>query len=243
MSTFLELTQELVAELGIGGANNGATVPTAVTGQTGQLWNAVNWIKQAHNNIGLLHTDWHFLWTEYSETVAAGDQTPPAHSTATEVVKHWDRGSFWLDRDTATQVQLTFVPWNEFRRLYLPGSAVASAGTPAIISAKPDNSLILDVLPQQSYTLTAEFWRRPTVLAADADTPDFPQEYHRLVICEAAIKYGNKEAAFEVIQGMEAEYITILEEMRSDQLPERYYDRMSAMDSFIEVDIPGFAND
>lgn len=238
MSDYLTLTQELVAELGIGGANNGATVPSAVASQTGQLWNAANWIKQAHNNICLLHTDWNFLWTEYSESLVVGNTTIPAHS-GSETVKKWDRGSFFLNMST-DGAQLDWMDWPTFRKAVRAGYGNRSNGKPTTFTIKPDNTVLLDNPSDDTYTLDAAFWKRPTVLSADGDVPDLPQEYHRLIICEAAIKYANKEAAIEIIQGMEAEYLLLYHELQADQLPEREVDRMGADDHELTVEIPGY---
>lgn len=238
MATYLQLTQKLVAELGIGGANNGATVPSAVTSQTGQLWNAANWIAEAHNNLCLLHTDWNFLSTDYSESLVVGNTTIPAHS-GSEVVKKWDRSSFFLDMAT-DGAQLEFMDWPTFRSAIRAGYSNRSNGKPTTFTIKPDGSVLLDNPSDSTYTLTAEFWKRPTVLAADGDTGDIPQEYQRLIICEAAIKYANKEAAVEIVQGMEAEYLLLYHEMQADQLPMRESDRMGAEDHELTVAIPGY---
>jgi hypothetical protein len=243
MSTFLELAQELVTELGIGGANQGATVPTTVLSQTGQLWNAVNWIKQAENNVNLLHTDWQYLALEYAETLSIGSTAVPAHSTAGETVKMWDRQSFWINRAASTAAPLTWVPWEDFRRDILPGLAPTTNSKPTVITQKRDGSLLVDVPCDLAYALTGEFYRAPVKLAADADVPAMPAEYHRLIICEAAIKYGNKEAAAEVINGMEAEYEMLLEKLEGDQLIGGEYDNQHSQDVPIVIGIPGYEDE
>lgn len=241
MATYLELTQRLVAELGIGGADNGATVPTTVAAQTGQLWRAAYWIQQAHNNICLLHVDWDFLYFEYSEALTVGSEAVPAHSGA-ETPKKWNRSSFYLDLTASTGSQLEWMKWHQFRGQLRAGFAARGNARPGTITQKPDGTLLLDNPSDSAYTLSGEGWKRPTVLSADTDTPDFPEEYHRLIVCEAAIKYGNKEAALEIIQGMEAEYSLILAEMEADQLPDREYDRLAAQDIDLTMEIPGFSD-
>jgi len=243
MSTFLELVQELVTELGIGGANQGATVPPTVAGQVGQLWNAVNWIKQAENNINLLYSDWQYLGLEYAETLSIGSTAVPAHSTAGESVKMWDRGSLWLDKTTTRAAPLTWRDWEEFRATILPGAAPTTNSKPSIITQKRDGSLLVDTPCDLAYDLTGEFYRRPVLLDVDADLPAMPAEYHRIIVCEAAIKYGNKEAAPEVITGMEAEYEMLLDKLRSDQLIGGEYDNQYSQDLPIVIEIPGFDDD
>lgn len=238
MSTYLELVQELVTELGIGGANQGATVPDTVTGQVGQLWNATNWIKKANNNLNLMWSDWRYLSTEYAETLTVGLPSVPVHS-GSEIVKKWDRSSFWLDQTLTSAGPLTFLAWEDFRRDILPGP-LSTNTKPTIITQKRDGTLLLNAPSNATYAITAEFYKRPTLLAVDTDTPEMPQEFHRLIICEAAIKYGNKEAAAEVISGMEAEYEFLLMKLQTDQLLGGEFDDQYSQDIPLVMDIPGF---
>jgi hypothetical protein len=230
MSTYLELVQELVSELGIGGANQGGTVPDTVVNQTGQLWNAANWIKQANNNINVMWADWQYLAVEYSEALTVGSTTAPAHS-GSETVKKWDRGSFWIDQTLNSAGQLSWFLWEDFRRHVLPGPT-GSNSKPSAITQKRDGTLLVNVPPDASYTLTAEFYKRPALLATDTDEPEMPEEFHRIIVCEAAIKYGNKEAAAEVISGMEAEYAYLLDKLQTDQL--------NSQDLPVVIDVPGY---
>ncbi len=243
MATYLQLVQQLVTELGIGGTNQGATVPESVLAQKGQLWNAVNWIRQAENNINLLWADWNYLAVEYSEALTLASSAVPAHS-GTETVNKWDRDSFWLDITLTTAAQLEFMDWTQFRKTVLPGSAAnTSNGKPSIITEKRDGTMLIDSLSDAAYTLTAEFYKEPVLLSADTDTPAMPAQFHRIIVCEAAIKYGNKEAAGEVIQGMEAEYLYLMDKLEGDQLEGREFERLSSQDVPIEISIPGFPED
>ncbi len=244
MSTYLELVQELVTELGIGGANQGATVPATLVGVTGQLWNATNWIKQAENNLNLLHNDWRYLALEYSETLTISSTAVPVHSGSGETVKQWDRDSFYVDKTTTRAAPILFMNWEQFRRDILPGAPPTTDSKPTIITTKRDGTQIVDVPSDRAYALTAEFWRNPILLddTDDNDLPAMPAEFHRLIICEAAIKYGNKEAALEVINGMEAEYAFLLDKMESSQLEGGEYDNLHTQDVPIVIDIPGYGD-
>lgn len=241
MANYLTLVQELVTELGIGGANQGATVPESVTGQKGQLWNAVNWIKQANNNINLMWADWRYLSVEYAETLTVSSADVPVHS-GTEVAKKWDRSSFWLDRDQTSAGPLSYLSWEDFRRDVLPGPSSTDT-KPSVITQKRDGTLLLNAPCNSAYALTAEFYKRPALLAKDGDIPEMPEEFHRLIVCEAAIKYGNKEAAAEVISGMEAEYDFLLSKLMTDQLAGAEFDDQFSQDIPLVMDIPGFDDD
>jgi hypothetical protein len=235
--TYLELCKELVSELGIAGG----TGPTTVTGQTGLLGNACRWIRQANNDINVQWKNWRFLWTEYNGMVQAGIQSPPVPGTPAGVkVRQWDRSSVYLNKYTNSPVQLEFVPWPVFRAQY--GFGVPTAGQPAVFSVRPDNTLIMDRPTDAIYSITGEFWRRATLLAVDNDVPDMPDEYHRLIVCTAAVKYANKEDAPEVISGMEAEMFAMMFKLQSDQLDAFEFDTMSTQDVTAAMVLPGEAD-
>ena len=239
---YLQLVQSLVAELGIGGANNGGETPDTLAGVTGQLWNAKNWIQQADNNINVMWVNWDFLVVEYSETLTVGSTAVPAHS-GSEVVNKWDRDTFWINQTLTSAGQLEWMDWYDFRKTVLPGSASLGNAKPSTITAKRDNTPLINQPSNDTYALTAEFWKEPELMSVDDDVPLLPAQYHRLIICEAAIKYANKEAAPEIIQGMEAEYLYLLDKLEGDQLPGREYERLSTQDIPIEMEIPGFPAD
>lgn len=235
--TYLELCKELVSELGIAGG----TGPTTVVNQTGTLGNVCRWIRQANNDICVQWKNWRFLWTEYNEMMQAGVQAPPVPGTPAGVkVRQWDRSSIYLNKYTNSPVQLEFVPWEVFRAQY--GFGVPAAGQPFVFTVKPDNTLIVDRPVDAIYAITGEFWRRAKMLAADNDVSDIPDEYHRLIIATAAVKYANKEDAPEVISGMEAEMINLMDKLQSDQLPGFEYDRMSTQDVTAAMVLPGEAD-
>jgi hypothetical protein len=58
----------------------------------------------------------------------------------------------------------------------------------------------------------------------------------------AAVKYANKEDAPEVISGMEAEMINLMDKLQSDQLSGFEYDRMSTQDVTAAMVLPGEAD-
>jgi len=238
---YLQLCQELTTELGIAGAEGGGEVPAAVTGQTGQLANVVNWIARANDHVNNLHKDWRFLWTTYSESLVVSDRDAPANSNSSVSVRQWDRRSFWLNKAQDTQNELRYVPWQQFRRTFEPGTH-PEAGMPQNFSVKPDQSIVLDTPPDQAYTMTAEFWRRPARLESEGDTPMIPEDYHRIIVVGAGMLYGGKEAAPEVISYMSAEYATLLEQLRADQLAGHEHDTMSEVDEPILVEVPGYAD-
>jgi len=234
--TYLELVQSLVKELGLGGSNNTGTVPTTTVSQTGQLGDACNWIAQSILDIENTWRDWDFLQTDYSETLTVGSRSIPAHSGA-GTVREWDKRSFFLNYAGASPTELTFVDWRQFRPVFDVGNH-PTAGQPRYFSIKPNKEVILDTPPEQAYTLSASFWKKPTLISGDGTEPNIPDNYDRVIIAGAAIKYGNKAAAAEVIDGMAAEYEVGFLVLQSEMCPSFNAGGMSGDDQFLEMEIP-----
>ena len=70
MSTFLQLCSDTRRECGVAG-----TGPTAVTDQSGQLENIVNWVKNAFVEIQNRHQDWLWLKSTFTFDTTASDDT------------------------------------------------------------------------------------------------------------------------------------------------------------------------
>lgn len=227
---YLQACQDLVSELGLAGG----TGPTTVAGQRGELKNVTRWIRESFLWIDNLWGDWKYHWFQYSGSINAGSQQP---TPASVPVHHWDRASLWLDSGAAQAKKLNYMAWEEYRALYFHTATSPSA--PTTFTVLPDSSLITYPPSDVLHTLRGEAWRRPLVLVNDNDQPLLPVQYHRLAIARAAIMYGNREDAPEIIGGFEAEYKDLLEKLQGDQAPSFESTRVSSPDLLIEGAIPG----
>lgn len=235
--TNLELCQALVRELSIQGGSIAST-----SGQSGKLRLAVEWIGDACLWVDNLWRDWKYLWVQYEEMLSVGSRTPPVPSTPAGVkVRQWRRACFVLNPTSSTYKKLKFLPYEKFKGSLEYG--VKTNATPSIITVLPDNSLRLDCPSEDTHVIRGEFYRRPTKLSGDNAVPLMPEEYHRIILARAAIMYGNKQDAPEVISGFEAEYKDLLEKLQSDQLDAFQYERMAGQDVPVEMGIPGQEED
>lgn len=229
---YLRLCQELVSELGLAGG----TGPSTVDGQRGELKNVTRWIRDSCLWVDNLWTDWKYHWCEYSGTIAQDARVPTA---AANPVGHWDRASFYIDKASLTGQLVTYMPWEAFRTLYESGSALAQRDRPNTLTVRPDSTIRLHPTSDALRTVTAEYWRRPKILTLDTDVPLMPEQFHRIIMARAAIMYGNREDAPEIIGGFEAEYVDLLEKLQSDQAPSFAADRSSGQDIMLLGAIPG----
>jgi hypothetical protein len=220
---FRELCQAYVKELGIAGG----TGPSSVSNQTGELANVVRWIADAALWIDNLWRDWKYLWVEY-------DGTLTGQSLMLAEAREVDRSSLYINFGTANAANLT---WQEWAQMRYTRSRPAVTGVPCFFSVDPAGVIWLD-RPVTALPIHVEYWKKPTKLESDLDVPDLPESYHRLILARAAIMYGNREAAPEIISGMEAEYIDLLDKLQSDQLETFRHERMSGQDVPLQLQGP-----
>lgn len=217
-----------MSELGL----SGGTGPTSTQGNTiTELINVTRWISNACTAIDTLWMDWKYLWLPYSVTGVAPVSSGYQYLTSpSQPVRLWDvnklrfrpsntPGALWQSVD--------YYERDRFFTLFDPDNA--TAGAPAGWTITPSNQVQFGSPFDTNYDFMAEFWQRSIALANDADVPMMPAEYHRIIMCRAAVYYGNREDAPEIIQGLEAEYVDLLDKLQSDQL-EDYDIRRSSTD-------------
>lgn len=198
--TFLEMVKELVRTGGIAGQSG----PVSVAGQTGEYARAVEFVRQANDEICSLHADWLFLWAHADQSVSTALVDPPADLAT------WDVERFMLDGEP-----LPALDWSA----YTPEDVDPHRPAHAIL--RPDNKLLLHPAPDQAYTLAFDYWRAADILSADTDEPPFPARYHRAVVGRALILLGNYEFAQDVTQQGQEMYQMHMEQLERHQLPGR----------------------
>ena len=223
MSTYLELCQDLVREVGISG-----TGPSAVTGQIGELRRVVMWIADAYTEIQQ-RTDWRWLRRSFTlQTVE--DQETYAFSEVTDVdaIAVISRFGKWRFEDyddppkiyltssgVAGQTWMIATSWESYKQIY--GIGVQNSGQPLYITANPQDKMVIGPAPNGIYTLTGEFYRSAQILAADGDIPEMPTQFHKLIVYRAMEKYGIYEAAQEVVVRASKEGRRMLRQLENNQ--------------------------
>ena len=213
---YLQLCQRLRQECRISG-----TGPTTTVSQTGEYEKVVDWIDTAYEDIQNLHANWRFLQTPFSfvMTIGTRDYTP-AEASITDLSK-WKFEEYGDIRCylTATDEQrLEYLPWDDFRDIYLIGSSRTTTGRPGVFSIEPDDTITFDVLPDAAYTAVGEYFKTPDVLSGDADEPVFPSNYHMAIVYRAMMFFGADYAADEKYTHGYNEYRKILRKLEHNQL-------------------------
>ncbi len=226
MSTFLQLAQSLRQECGVAG-----TGPSTVVGQVGELKRLVDWVSEAWTEIQNRHRNWRWLRYGFTfqtvaddDTYAYGDVSDAVTAVAITRFSHWlltDRYDppkiFLTSAGVGTQTWMIWVPWEHFKTIYRIGTQ--NSGYPIHITVDPQNNIVMGPKPNGIYTVVGDYQRSAQTLALDADTPEMPTDYHKLIVYRAMEDYGYFEAAPEVLARGVKKGSLLMRQLELDQLP------------------------
>jgi len=218
MSTYIQLCQDMAREVGIPG-----TGPSTVTPTAEDEADVVRYIKDANTDICSMWFNWDFLWGEYSTNTTASTST----LTSPSDLAQWNIDSVVYDPTSESWQPLIYVGWREYKEDYKYGTI--STGVPEFFSVKPNNVIDLYPTPNSATTLTAEYWKAPTVLSASTDTPVIPTRFQRIIICRAKVYYAEQNDAGEVMGSSLSEFQDLLGKLEADQLPSQRDRRFSVV--------------
>ena len=222
MSNFLTLCQELSQETV--DAGNG---PASVTNQTGQNRRFVTWVRDAWVEIQTSRDDWRWMRKSFTVNTVASDGSY-AYSDCADTVTalaiarfaRWYRNAFkaYLSSSgVGTEYPLTYMEWERFRRIYRYGTQ--TDGQPIHVSVDPTDAFVLGPKPDAVYVVSGDYQSGPQILAADADIPEMPTRFHKLVVYDAMAKYGGKNIAPEAMVRADAEGGPLRFALELNQLP------------------------
>lgn len=227
MATFLGLCVDARQECQVTG-----TGPATVAAQVGVLKSVVDWVSQSYTELQLAR---YWLWMRSTFTVNTVSGTDTyAYTACTDsrlgaVISRFFR--WWLfDEDgdmnitcyltssgVGSEAYLIFMPWSDFRQLYKKGTQ--TNGTPVHVTIDPQNKLVLGPKPNAIFTINGEYQMSPQTLSVDADEPEMPSRFQRLIVYMAMEKYGASKGAGEIFQRGGYEGSKLRNQLELDQLP------------------------
>lgn len=212
----LELVQRLALE-----ATRSAG-PSTTIGQTYENGRFVKWIDTAYEDIQNLTQTWNFLRDDFSFNTIASVQNYTSDSIPLAELGTWDEDSFksYLTSSGVNgEIELSYIPWEEFRRIYMLGANQSTEGMPVYFTIKPDNSVSFWPVPDDEYTISGEYWKRAQVMDANDDEPLIPQQFQMIIVWKALMYYGHDAPAPEKYTAGEANYQRMLQKLELHQLP------------------------
>jgi hypothetical protein len=216
---FLELCQDLAREAGISGA------VVSVTNQTGEAQRLVNWIIKAYRYIQNKHVDWKFLRADVAFDTNTSSAIYTAAAAGVAGFGEWNfAGDDWRAYSkaigVADEMELRYMPYDDFKRVYVMGQNRTVTGRPTIITERPDQSLQVWPIPDAIYTIVGEQYRAPITLAAANDVPIFAAKFHDAIVQRALMFYGGFEGDAGVFAAAQTEFQRLLAQMEGVYLPE-----------------------
>ncbi len=204
--TFLSICQDVHREIA-GGSGDPGTLPTAVTGQVGELARIVKWVQRAYREIQESQRDWRWMITESTNnTLALGASSVTLTGTATDYDElrpyfghHGAFVLFYKSSIGVTDAQETpFVPWAEFNGFYNSGR-FTETGRPQFCALAPDGTLKVHPVADVQYNVKYAYRKDPQELSADGDVPLMPAKYHDLIMYLALCYYGRSNEANRIL--------------------------------------------
>jgi hypothetical protein len=216
---FLELCQDLAREAGISGAI------VAVERQNGEAGRVVNWIIKAYRYIQNKHVDWTFMRADVSFDTNTSSAIYTAAAAGVAGFGEWCFvGDDWRAYNKAIgyadEQALSFMPYDDFKRVYGMGANRTIVGRPQIVTVRPDQSLQIWPLPDATYTIVGEQYRAPLTLAKAEDVPIFAAKFHDAIVQRALMFYGAFEGDAGVFASAQTEFQRLLAQMEGVYMPE-----------------------
>jgi hypothetical protein len=196
--TYLELCQMTAQQSG----TIEGTLPSTVTGQVRRLKLITDFVREAYDDIQNAHRMWRWMQSLfYVDTVAS--QPSYASSAMTDEitalpVTRWSNWGFKNDGSdrsvsmylvstgVAEEGVLQWMDWTRFNETQLRGTQ--TPGRPIWFSVTPDDKLIVSPQPDDIYRIRGPYRKSKQTLAADADVPEMPADFHT-IIKDAALCY------------------------------------------------------
>ena len=232
---YLSLCQRACVECGVASSSAIQSVLPTVVGATGSLGRVVNWVNDAWTDIQREHDDWdwmrssNLLGAGVSFTTVAGQASYPLGTgpgtvgVAVDAFGKWDCETFRNFTTTAGFLNEMFmdqVSFDKWRNSYMLGAMRNVQTRPVAIAIGSDQSLCLGPPPNNQYTVTADYFVAPSVMAVDSDVPNgLPSRFSMLIVYLAMIKYGQYEAAQEVIQRGTSESARMMAQLMAVRAP------------------------
>ncbi len=209
----LELCNRLLTRSGIAGP-----AMTTTISQTGELGLIVNLIDTAYEDIQDRFVDWSFLRHnfQFNCVVDVSNYAP----SPIALVADWKRDSFRVYLTTTTNEHwLTWIDWDCFQEKYVFGSNRDVTERPQFFSIKPDKSVIVWPIPNDTYTINGEYYRVADTMDLDTDEPVFDR-FHMAIVYNALMQYAGDQSLPTLYATAQKEYKTLSGKMIREYLPE-----------------------
>ena len=204
MSTFLQLVNDVERESGTVNTTSRTTDVTAPP--TGRQEKIIAMTRQAWEMVQNSRTDWPWMQVETTKVLTIGQTRYNAITDfALANFARWQRHTRYFSPfsiyDTALgrkdEGDLDFWPYSDWKIAHDRG--FEANGRPIEYSLDAQRRFCVGPPPDKAYTLRATYYRKPQLLAVNADEPICPSEHHQVIVWQALmLLHGHDEGNFSL---------------------------------------------
>ena len=212
---YLQIVQRVHSESG-----RSTAAPTSVVGANDRHVRLFNWVADAWRDLQG-ERDWRWMRNTLDATLTAGQQTYSGADLGATRFGRWRKEDHdyspyvYVDGAPNAIWPMTYWQLDQMRARFIYRTWGAS--TPIAWSYNEANELLIGPQPALAYKLRIEYWKEPSELAADDDTPDMPDRFHMLLVWRALQDVANFDAAPEVLARAEKNYGALKFALTMDQ--------------------------
>ena len=212
---YLQIVQRVHSESG-----RSTAAPTSVVGANDRHVRLFNWVADAWRDLQG-ERDWRWMRNTLDAALTANQQTYSGADLGATRFGRWRKEDHdyspyvYVDGAPNAMWPLAFWQLDQMRARFIYRTWGAS--TPIAWSYNEANELLIGPQPALAYKLRIEYWKEPSELAADDDTPDMPDRFHMLLVWRALQDVANFDAAPEVLARAEKNYGALKFALTMDQ--------------------------
>lgn len=213
----LELVNRTRHECGISGPDL-----TSVQNLSGEAARVRDWVKTAWIDLQASKEDWNFMRSSVDFTLTADKQFYTPAEAGLDDFGNWKRDSFRCSTNGNNYLDeqlLNYMEFTTFRNLYMYANMRNTRQRPVVVTVDPQKKLGFGAKPDRDWQINGEYYRKPTDIVQETDSPDIPDRFHMILVYRAMMYYGGYEAAAEVYQRGSSEFKRNMNWLEIDQLP------------------------
>lgn len=227
---FLALAKKINLIIRIGDETPG-TEPTAVTGQTGTMYEITQWVIHSHDDICRARQDWTFMRGTVELALTLGTRVLTKSAINTQRADYdvllpfvTNDNAFVAIRASAVpgaaEEVVQYVPYQQWQGQY--DAIPIPTGQPTYFTITSDGGIEFDATPDRDYTVRINYRKKVIQLAANADLPMFPDRYHNAIVWWAIMHYyvPSRDKMSELRQKAEVELKREMTKLYNEQLPD-----------------------
>lgn len=201
---------------------------TTVVGASGRVAKLVNAVSNAWMDIQNERTDWLWMRRRFTGALIIDqlEYTAAQINAALTRVGRWEKGT--IGRRTfsiydpaigaSDETKIDYIPYEQWADMYDFGEHDSNRVIHWTIT--PENKVAVGPKPDKAYVIRGDYRLKPQVLSGNTDTPEMPDEFHRVIVWEAIRLLARGDEAFDAITASGLEYDRLRNALVNQQTPE-----------------------